>query len=234
MNKTIENHRKAGRISTALALAGWYEDSPAREGEFTDQFAESCRDKVVIDCGAHYGYYSAIAVAAGAKRVHAFEPNVEITGDILHGAFDKYVNVILHHYALSYHEGRINLIARPESPRCLAATEEIAMNFHGPDQKWDRATVVQSFRCVPLDQVITEKVDVIKCDTEGGEGVIFHGAQRILAEDRPKIFLELHNIPKEQRDELQRLLRVFGYPADFSDFDGFLKRCVLEYDGADH
>ena len=227
MNKTIEDHQAAGRHSVVMALAGKYKSVGAHEGEFTDQFAEACKDKVVIDCGAHYGYTTAVAVRHGAKLVHAFEPNEEITGDILREFFAEYPNVILHFYALSAYVGSLPLFARPESPRCLAATTTIVNNFHGPKGDWNRDVTVQNYRCETIDHAVNGPVDVIKCDTEGGEAFIFHGATETLRKYQPVIFLELHGIAPFKIKQLQELLREYGYPADFSGFKGFLGRYVL-------
>ena len=49
----------------------------------------------------------------------------------------------------------------------------------------------------------------IKCDVEGVEVEVFRGAQRLLAERRPRILCEIHSEPN--REALLVDLKRFGY-----------------------
>jgi FkbM family methyltransferase len=51
--------------------------------------------------------------------------------------------------------------------------------------------------------------DFIKCDVEGAEVEVFRGAQRLLAERRPRILCEIHSEPN--REALLADLKRFGY-----------------------
>jgi FkbM family methyltransferase len=43
-----------------------------------------------------------------------------------------------------------------------------------------------------LDELLTERVDLIKIDVEGYEGFVLEGACKVIERDRPVIFLEFH------------------------------------------
>jgi FkbM family methyltransferase len=51
--------------------------------------------------------------------------------------------------------------------------------------------------------------DFIKCDVEGAEVEVFRGAQRLLAEGRPRILCEIHS--ESNREALLADLKRFGY-----------------------
>jgi FkbM family methyltransferase len=177
------------------------------EGTFTDKFFRCCENKIVVDCGMCYGYYTALALRAGAKHVYGFEPNEELHGPHLKKSFGSNDRVTLCFKAASNHAGTLNLLSRPGTLRSWSATKEIVMARGNPNKQTIKAVKVP---CTTLDLEVPGPVGVIKCDTEGGEATIFHGAERILKQ-KPSIFLELHKIGTEAKTELDRLLSSFGY-----------------------
>jgi len=58
--------------------------------------------------------------------------------------------------------------------------------------------------------------DVIKMDVEGAESAVLKGAQRVLREIRPVVFVALHG--QEQREACVATLRDAGY--DICDLEG--------------
>ena len=196
MNAKTHNNCRAAAIQ--LALHGDYKKFEFYEGTFTDKFVRCCKDKVVVDCGMCYGYYTALALRAGAKHVYGFEPNVSLHGDHLRQAFGDNPRVSLSFKALTNREGTLRLMTRPGTLRSWSATKQIAMTRGNPNK-------TNAF----------ENVGVIKCDTEGGEATIFHGAQRVL-KNKPSIFLELHRIGAKATDRLSQLFKAHGYTPDLA------------------
>jgi FkbM family methyltransferase len=72
-----------------------------------------------------------------------------------------------------------------------------------------------SVRAVRLDDYIFEgwpTPQVLKIDVEGGAGAVIRGAQSLITQHRPTIYIELHG-PEEQR-AVRELLITFRYKAE--------------------
>jgi FkbM family methyltransferase len=206
---TEADRRKA---AVELALSGQYKKFEFYEGSFTDNFVRAVPGKVVVDCGMCYGYYTALAIWAGAQMIHGFEPDDERHGLHLRESFGDRQDVTVHFSALGCHTGRVALLKRPGTLRSLSATKEIALARGNPKMK---KLVPVRLPCTTIDDAVQGRVDVIKCDTEGGEATIFHGAVRTLQEYKPVIFLELHRIPAAKMAALVSLLGKSGYDVNF-------------------
>ena len=66
-----------------------------------------------------------------------------------------------------------------------------------------------------LDNIVTDKVDFLKIDVEGAEALVFAGAKRIMAKDRPVLVIELSTKNIEMAghtvQEYQTYFRAIGY-----------------------
>jgi FkbM family methyltransferase len=206
---TEDKRRKA---AIDLAMSGRYQKYQYYEGVFTDKFARAVPGKVVVDCGMCYGYYTALALWAGCHSVYGFEADDERHGLHLRETLGGRSDVTMRFCAVGGKVGSIELVSRPGTLRSWSATEHISKLRGNPNK---RATKKVTVPCDTIDNSIVGPVGVIKCDTEGGEATIFHGAKRILGDYHPAIFLELHQIGRDAKLELQRLLRSFDYPAEF-------------------
>jgi len=210
MNAKTHDERRAAAIQ--LGLHGDYKKFEFYEGTFTDKFFRCCEGKIVVDCGMCYGYYTALALRAGAKHVYGFEPNEPLHGPHLKKEFGSNDRVTLCFKALTNRAGTLQLLTRPGTLRSWSATKQIVMTRGNPNK-----TKVESVDvpCTTIDANAFENVDVIKCDTEGGEATIFHGAQRVL-KNKPSIFLELHRIGVKATDRLSQLFKAHGYTPDLA------------------
>jgi FkbM family methyltransferase len=137
----------------------------------------------VVDVGANIGYYTMLAASLVGKdgSVTAFEPNSENARLILlsveQNGFSQ-VNVIP--LALSNKTGSAFFSPHMGSNGgLLPGTEESLMN--------PQCIVVPTMR---MDDILANRVDFIKVDTEGAEGLILAGATRIIDRDRPIISSE--------------------------------------------
>lgn len=130
-----------------------------------------------VDVGANVGYYTIVAsrIVGETGRVYAFEPDPEsfaiLEANVRLNGLD---NVILEQKAVSNGPGTLELFLA-EANR---GDHRLYQPKHGPARE---SVVVEA---VSLDDYFAnreEKVDFIKIDTQGAEGVIFEGLMGLAA-----------------------------------------------------
>ncbi len=160
-----------------LTLGRW-------EPPYTALFSRLVRPgDTVFDLGANHGVYALMAarLVGPGGRVHAFEPNPRLARlvdmSLRMNGFSPWAQ--LHQIAASDRTGTARLVFTDaySGGGSLAASEGqrdgSAEARHGVD-----------CRLVPLDEVFTDpsmRVDVIKMDVEGHEGLALRGMSRLLA-----------------------------------------------------
>ncbi|HMP74780.1 MAG TPA: FkbM family methyltransferase [Kiritimatiellia bacterium] len=148
---------------------------------------------VVVDAGANVGYVTALLASwvGPAGRVHSFEP-VPQTAELLERAVRRLglVQVILHRCGVSDHHGEARMVIprygdggeNLYESRVLAAGESGA----------DGVEVT-----IPLRRMDDElsadapRIAFMKIDVEGHEQAALAGAERVLAESRPVLLVEI-------------------------------------------
>ena len=176
-------------ISKSLIMHGSYE-------RYTTELFKKCLEKgmVVVDIGAHIGYYTLIAadIVGESGKVFAFEPdpynysllikNVEVNG---------YKNIIPIQKAVSNKVGITRLFL------FLGASGWHSI-YEVPG--WRKSIEIET---VTLDEFFeNEKIGIIKMDAEGAEMAILQGMKKqIEKNDKLKIFAEFNPL----------LLKVAGY-----------------------
>jgi FkbM family methyltransferase len=158
----------------------------------------------VVDVGANIGYYSLIAarLVGNTGKVYAFEPepgnyqllvrNIEANG---------YTNIVPVNIAISNEGGKVKLYVDPAS----SSTHSFAQD--NTNIKGDAIEV----ETVTLDDFFGgEKVDFIKLDAQGAEGLVLDGATGVLKQDKLKIMMEfwpdgLDRLGTEPLDLLHKL-----------------------------
>ncbi len=188
----------------------------------TQLFKSSVRPGMtVVDIGANVGYYTLLAAGLVGEtgEVYAFEPepgnyellvrNVELNG---------YKNVVTQQKAVSDSAGAVKLYID-------------SANFG--NRSFGQSNIVHSggsvdVQTVSLDDFILtrragRKIDIIKMDAQGAEGLIVEGAQRVLQQHRPKVFMEfepdmLTNLGTDPLALLDRL-RSWGYGINLIDYE---------------
>ncbi len=159
----------------------------------------------VVDIGAHIGYYALIAakLVGSSGTVYAFEPladnwrllvkNIEING---------YTNVIPVNKAVSNKCGIVKLF--------LDRVDTGASSF-SQGNVFEKADSVE-VETVALSEFFQhQRMDFIKMDVQGAEGLILDGAREILRQDGLKIMMEFWPValkhlgtePLELLNELQ-------------------------------
>jgi FkbM family methyltransferase len=173
---------------------------------YTDKFAESIyQSSVVYDVGAHGGWYTLLAseLVGPRGKVVAFEPlpsvltllkrNVEI---------NHCTNVQIVEAAVSDNDGTATFFALADG------TLGSLSPSYGPN-----TTTVKT---VKIDSLVREKIIpapyVIKMDIEGGELAALKGAESMLVEHAPMIFLETHGF--DMCVDCCRVLTSLGYAVE--------------------
>ena len=151
-------------------------------------------DKAVfVDVGANIGYYSLLGAKKGA-RVWAIEPDEENFAIL-----EKNVKT-------NGLEGKIKLVkAGAGEKKGWSEIEKSESNFGAHKLKKGRGII----KIVKLDDVIKEKVDVIKIDVEGMEAEVVMGAKKLIEKWRPTIFFE-YGVNLRNRKLLDFLNKVYG------------------------
>lgn len=174
---------------------------------------------VVLDVGAGIGYYTLIAakLLGEAGIVYAFEPepsnyellckNIEVNG---------FANVVPIKKAVSDKNGKAKLYFKKErivNPS-LSKNNVLAVLSHrvlGNCESIDVETI--SLDKFFEKKVRNNKVNVIKVDTEGAEGLMVDGSERILKSYNLKMFMEFwpDGLRRLGTDPLTLLQKLKGY-----------------------
>lgn len=172
-----------GGLGPILLINGVY------EGYETELFKKLVKPgMVVIDVGANIGYYSLIAAKLVGRhgRVYAFEP--ELTNyDLLVKSVKSnvYDNVTAIQKAVSNKQGRVKLFVDKVSP-VHPSLSEVNIDYKAGFVEVETITLDSFFD----DFVKNSKVDLIKMDTQGAEGLVIEGAERILSTNNLTIIME--------------------------------------------
>ena len=216
---------KRGRVRVALPNGGtvrlwsmgddwvanrlfWY-GFEGYEPETTRVFLDlAARAEVVLDVGAHVGYYSLLAAAANPSAVvFAFEPlpqvqlrlrrNLALNGDRVR------------HVALAVGErrGRAPFFHVPDG---VPSSSSLSGEFMSQIPN----VVTTEVEMVDLDSFLAEhtegRVDLVKIDTEATEPQVLAGMPEVLRTARPTIVCEV--LPDQGVEEpLERVLAAHGY-----------------------
>lgn len=151
------------------------------------------KNSTFVDVGANIGYYSLLSVKKGA-RVWAIEPDEDnfaiLKKNVKENGLDKKIKLIK---------------AGAGSKNAWAKIERSEVNF-GAHKLINRKGDVKIIR---LDDVIKEKVDVIKIDVEGMEAKVVAGAKNLIKKWQPIIFFE-YGINLRNGGLLNFLSKIYG------------------------
>ncbi len=171
-----------------LALKFGFRTEPRLE-----QYHKLNHDEVFLDIGANEGFY-AIILSDKCKNVFAWEP------DPL--AFER----------LLYNTSRLNNAtcfneALGESDKSLPFNLHHSTGLGSFIYKGLKKGVVE-VRVRPLDSYsFSDKVGLIKIDTQGYEIPVIKGASRTINDHKPRLIIELHGETKEQFMEQFKQIR---------------------------
>ena len=154
-----------------------------------------------VDVGANLGWFSLVAseCVGPAGRVHAFEPQARIFPYLARTIAENGLlgRILPYEMALSDHWGSGEMAWSPTS-----ANTGRAWLTPVPSPTGSLGVV----RVGVLDDIMAGvRVDFLKIDVEGAEGLVLRGARRILKESRPVVMIEL--LPA-------RLPQISGVPVE--------------------
>lgn len=162
------------------------------------------RGQIAIDIGAHQGVFTYWMRKAVGRTGHvlACEPQPELSKFLeeTRAAF-KMNNVTVVNVGLSSSPGMLQMCRPSHSPSALASFEcTYGSNYD-----------VFTINVDTLDNVCTQRglrpVKLIKCDVEGHEWDVFHGAEAVLREDKPALVFEC----EERMQKRHSMHEVFDY-----------------------
>ncbi|HEY6805819.1 MAG TPA: FkbM family methyltransferase [Pyrinomonadaceae bacterium] len=196
-------------IPTQLFWRGWLGYEP----EVTPVFYQLAgKAHVVIDIGAHVGFFSVLAARANSQsQVVAFEPLQRVYDRLERNvALNKLKNVRCVKAAVGQEEGEQQFyFPDVEAPVSSSLRSDMLLSTLG------EGVVRQvTVSVVTLDSFVQKEnlgsVDLIKMDTERTEHEVLNGAKTILTKDRPDIICEVWP-DADNIQQLEALLRPHGY-----------------------
>ena len=164
-------------------------DSELRLSKFLAKTLEV--QHIFFDVGAHYGYYSMLAIAAGCKEVFSFEPSGN-SFQILEKNTSHLKNATAVHAAVIDSERELTFYEFP----ILYAENNTTQADQFDHDSWTKNNPPVEVKVIgiTLDAFINSKntkPDIIKIDVEGGELEVLLGLANYLTKYSPIISLEL-------------------------------------------
>jgi len=161
---------------------------------------------VVVDIGANVGYYALLAASRIGKSgsVHAFEPNeADCALLTMSLAANGFQNVILHKVAVADFDGVVGYDTGGSNG---------AISRDDPNSRQFQVQAVKLDSLLPDEK----RIDLLKMDIEGAEGLALAGMTQLIARHRPIIFTEFFPLALQRRshltaEEYLNCLRDFGY-----------------------
>ncbi|GIV05871.1 MAG: hypothetical protein KatS3mg016_1446 [Fimbriimonadales bacterium] len=182
-----------------------------KESAVLEAIAPSLTGKVVYDIGANIGITTLFFARAVGEQglVVAFEP-VPPTAQRLRDnvQINRLDNVRVYELALGDEEAQAEISYAAEASGIATLRQDLTLHYQ-------KNYYMQSFQIevVPLDVLLKREQlplpDFIKMDVEGFEWQVLRGAQKILKEAHPQLFLELHGASREER--YQTWLQIYQY-----------------------
>ncbi len=168
-----------------------------KEKSFRDLFFEIKANDICLDIGANIGHASLVMWLKGAKYIHALEPNTE-ANDLLKKNLSFLKNIYIHNFAIASETKKEKLFLH----KAVANTsehEKILEYSQASSLIPDKSNIgncfyeVQTITFKDLFKRLNFVPDIIKCDIEGGEYLIYEQIIEIAIEYKiRKIFVECH------------------------------------------
>jgi len=145
------------------------------------------RDDVVIDCGAHIGGFTRIALQAGARLVVAIEPE------------DANLRAFRRNFAQELKSARVLLIPKGvwettgKLPLHISKTGDshsIIFAQKGPGDEEIEVTTLDAL----AGELKLEKIDFIKMDIEGSEANALRGARQVMQRWKPRLAISSYHV----------------------------------------
>jgi len=167
------------------------------------------KDDVVLDVGTYIGLHT-IELSKLAKKVISFEPQPLVSACVkktLNAMEIK--NVDHYHMALGNETGWTHIHTNGDGDASIRGIRDAKFN--------------QSFKCKidRLDNIVKEKVKLIKIDVEGSEFQVLAGAIELIEEHKPIIIIETFKT-KRNLKLLDDFCEGFDYDMEYISADNYL------------
>jgi len=173
------------------------------------------KDDVVVDIGANIGLFTVYAASRTQNAVYAFEPspgNFEAFKQNIRA--NRLNNVIPFQAAVSNVSGIEQFFDSAENP--VSCTLKSASSRTAGKCIEVRSTTLQDI----IDSNNLERIDFLKMDCEGSEGLILESTSKDCLHRIRKIAMEFHDhISKLKHDDIRQLLQRAGFITSI-DHDG--------------
>ena len=223
----VINPSKNGCVDECIAVKGRWEP------ELSHKLAQYIKSgDTFVDIGSNIGYHALFSASLlkNTGKVIAFEPIKSLAHQIEESVeANQFDNVEVYQVGLGDKIENLNLYVRDENMGGSSLSEYENLNIV-------RASSVQTVNIKTLDTLFPPetRVDVIKIDVEGYEFEALKGAENLLREQKPVIFMEFSPIFYKldypgKASELITFLESFGY--SFETMTGFpinLKQWLID------
>lgn len=202
---------------------GWFYPRLANGGIHEQKTTEMMLDSIrgcqcFADVGANIGWFTCLgALLIPDGKVFSFEMD-DLNYDILlkNVGINNLRNTEVIHAAVCDKAGTVEYMRSSDAP---------SPNFSLEGKGVDAATATHvSVQAIALDDFFAEKQikpDVMKIDVEGAELGVLNGMTRILREDKPTLYLEIH--PNSWTDDsisVHKILSMLdGYGYEFQEIE---------------
>jgi FkbM family methyltransferase len=157
---------------------------------------------VLLDVGAHVGHWT-LRLAGKASHVHAVEANPDTAATLRRNlAINDITNVTVHEVA-AWDEDTTLALDDPNRKKEGGSTRTVP-----PDAPGQTVVPARS-----LDSVLAvDRIDLVKLDVEGADLHALRGMSGLLAEHRPVLLIECHDVyGYYTRGDLEQLLADLDY-----------------------
>jgi len=173
---------------------------------------------VVIDIGAHAGVFSVFASVSGASQIFSYEPDPDNYKYILKNCANNNIsNIFPRNLAVTGSSKQINLYLNESAVRNSVFSESQNLNKGG----------VIKVKSITLQKIFLnekiKKIDFLKMDCEGSEGLIIRSTPIKILEKIGKISMEYHNrVSPLNHLAIREKLKIAGFSVKILKFDNYL------------
>ncbi len=166
-------------------------------------------DWVVVDVGAYIGSHT-LTMSGLAKQVYSFEPQPLIYQCLSNTLKKKEIdNVVLFNLAASNKKGESRIYTNNDGMSSLQGIRDAKFNMNLPCD------------LNKLDNIIDQKIHLIKIDVEGHEWEVIDGATKLIKTHKPIIILETFR-NKKNKANLLKFCEEFNYNMSPINCENFL------------
>lgn len=166
-------------------------------------FPEDVKNQIIIDCGCHYGFFSALCLQYGAKSIIGVEMDYTNYIKCLNNLEYLSKNYHIYNAALSSFPGIHKVFYKNSNHHCTITDEPTYYN-------------VESINLIDIIEkhIGTNEKFVLKMDIEGSEYDVLYNLPPRFFKMIDKIFIEIHG-SKQKRMDLRNFIQSQGFYEDF-------------------